>query len=128
MVQRQGRERRSIMSKLGDFLKNKKTGEKSVQTQTKVEETKTDVVKLYNKIWLNKVSNQMGYIISSDERKVNGILEALNRKNGHCPCGGNGTQFLCPCVNMREYGICKCGLYENVRQVSPTGSSEARIK
>lgn len=114
------------MSKLSDFIKSKRSGDKPVQT--KVEEPKTDEVRLYNRIWLNKVSNQMGYIISSDDKKVNGILDALNRKNGHCPCGGNGQQFICPCVNMREYGICKCGLYENIRPVNPTGSSNARIK
>ena len=111
------------MGKLGDFLKGKK------DTPVVHEEKKEDTgVKLYNKVWLNKVSNQMGYIISSDEKKVNGILEALNRKDGHCPCGGNGPQFLCPCIIMREHGICKCGLYENIRQVNPSGNSSGRVK
>lgn len=85
-------------------------------------------IKMYNRTWLNKVSNKTGFIISSDSKKVDGILEALNRKNGHCPCGGNGIQFLCPCVNMREYGICKCGLYENVRPVEPKGESNGKVK
>ena len=113
------------MSKLGDFLKGRKTTEAPKSEPTKQEDTQ---IKKYNKIWLNKVSNQYGYIISSNEKKVNGILEALNRKNGHCPCGGNGPQFLCPCVNMREHGICKCGLYEKITPVDPHGSSSGKIK
>lgn len=111
------------MSKLGDFLKGKK--EAPVVQHDKKEDNQP---KLYNKVWLNKVSTQMGYIVSDNEKRVNGILEALNRKGGHCPCGGNGDQFLCPCVNMREYGICKCGLYENTRPVNPSGSSSGRVK
>lgn len=82
----------------------------------------------YNKIWLERMSNQYGYIISDDKKKVDGILGALNRRDGHCPCGGNGIQFLCPCVNMRERGLCKCGLYENKTPVNVTGNSSGRIK
>ena len=113
------------MSKLGDFLRNRKTEAPKSEPVAKQEDKQ---VKIYNKVWLNKVSNQMGYIISNNEKRVEGILEALNRKNGHCPCGGNGPQFLCPCINMREHGICKCGLYENITPVNPHGSSEAKIK
>ena len=85
-------------------------------------------IKRYNRIWLRKMSNATGFIISDDDKKVDGILDALNRKDGHCPCGGNGPQFLCPCVIMREQGICKCGLYENVTPIKPSGGSSARIK
>ena len=110
------------MSKLSDFLKGRK--------EEVVQETKTDNTEpvMYNRVWLRKMSNKTGFIISSDDKKVDGILAALNRKNGHCPCGGNGPQFLCPCVIMREQGICKCGLYENVRPVEPKGYSGAKIK
>lgn len=112
------------MGKLGDLLKSRK----SEPAQTTVETRADEGVKFYNRVWLNKISNQMGYIISSNDKKVDGILEALNRKDGHCPCGGNGIQFICPCVIMREQGICKCGLYENIKPVEPTGSSSGRIK
>lgn len=112
------------MGKLGDYLKRKK----ETSTPAPAKQKEDQQLKLYNKIWLNKVSNQFGYIVSSNTKKVEGILEALNRKGGHCPCGGNGDQFLCPCVIMREKGICKCGLYENVRPVNPSGSSDGRIK
>lgn len=113
------------MGKLGDFLKGKKEQPKVIH---KEENGDNPQVKLYNRVWLNRVSNQMGYIISDNDKKVDGILEALNRKDGHCPCGGNGVQFLCPCVIMREKGICKCGLYENVRPLEPSGNSGGRIK
>lgn len=111
------------MGKLGDFLKGKK--EAPVVREEKKEDSQ---VRRYNRVWLNKVSTQLGYIVSSNDKKVDGILEALNRKDGHCPCGGNGDQFLCPCVIMREKGICKCGLYENVRPVEPSGISSGRVK
>ena len=116
------------MSKLGDYLRSKKSsaGEASVGTAPK--EENSDGIRMYNRYWLNKISEQTGYIISDNDDKVEGILNALNRRNGHCPCGGNGDQFLCPCKNMREYGICKCGLYENMKKVEPTGSSTGRIK
>lgn len=111
------------MGALGDFLKGKKS-----EPKVERKEDTDSQVKFYNKVWLNKVSNQTGFIVSDNEKKVNGILEALNRKDGHCPCGGNGVQFLCPCIIMREKGICKCGLFENVRPLEPTGGSSGRIK
>lgn len=111
------------MSKLSDFLKGRKEDKPVIH-----EEVKSDEPVMYNRAWLRKVSNATGFIISNNDKKVDGILAALNRKGGHCPCGGNGQQFLCPCVIMREKGICKCGLYENVRPVEPSGSSGARIK
>ena len=82
----------------------------------------------YNKSWLMRISNTTGFIISDDRNKVSGILKALNRRNGHCPCGGNGDQFICPCVVMRDKGICKCGLFENIRPVNPRGNSTGSIK
>lgn len=110
------------MSKLGDFLKGRK--------EEVVQEAKVDDAEpiMYNRAWLRKMSNATGFIVSADDKKVDGILRALNRRGGYCPCGGNGQQFLCPCVIMREQGICKCGLYENVKPVEPKGSTGAKIK
>lgn len=111
------------MSKLAEFLSKKKP---AVVEETTV---KNDTeIKRYNRVWLKKITDVTGYIVSDNDKKVDGILGALNRKNGHCPCGGNGDQFLCPCINMREKGICKCGLFENVRPVDPSGNSSGRIK
>ena len=111
------------MSKLSEFLNGRK--EKTVVVEKKKENNEPI---MYNRAWLRKMSNRTGFIISSDDKKVDGILAALNRKNGHCPCGGNGPQFICPCVIMREQGICKCGLYENVKPVEPKGTSGGQIK
>ena len=111
------------MGKLGDFLKSRK--ETPVVLQDRKEDSQ---IKMYNRTWLKKITDTTGYIVSDNDKKVNGILEALNRKDGHCPCGGNGSQFLCPCINMREHGICKCGLFENVKPINPSGNSSGRIK
>lgn len=82
----------------------------------------------YNRGWVSKVALMRGYAINQDDRKVDGILAALNRRDGHCPCGGNGPQFKCPCAIMREHGICKCGLFENVPDRQFSGSTGGRIE
>ena len=55
--------------------------------------------------WLAQVSKQHNFVINDDMKKVNGVLDALNRKSGQCPCGGTGEQFKCPCTIMREHRI-----------------------
>lgn len=113
------------MGKLADVLRGRKSG--PIVDDTVVDKDEKQL-KLYNDSWLLKVSNSTGFIINKDREKVRKILDALNRRNGYCPCGGNGNQFLCPCTNMRESGICKCGLFENVEPVNPTGKSTAKFK
>lgn len=78
-----------------------------------------DGITKYNRIWLNNIVEETGYAINEEGGKVDGILKALNRRDGHCPCGGNGDQFLCPCHIMREHGICKCGLFRNAVDINP---------
>ena len=112
------------MGRLAKLLQKRNESNKHEE----VTETKEVELKRYNPSWLLKVSNATGFIINEDSKKVDKILEALNRRNGHCPCGGNGSQFMCPCVNMREKGICKCGLFENVTPVQPKGNVTAKIK
>lgn len=114
------------MGKLRDIINARIKGEKAdyklnveeLTTPSPVEvEAKEEMSKnpfYYNRKWLNKVAIHRGYAINTDDAKVDGILGALNRKNGYCPCGGNGEQFKCPCTNMRTYGICKCGLFLNI--------------
>lgn len=117
------------MSRLTDLLKErigKKYDTDNVSIREENEEQQT--IKMYNKSWLLRTSNQYGYIISKDREHAGKILEALNRTNGNCPCGGNGSQYKCPCIYMRENGICRCGLFENITPVNPKGSSSARIK
>lgn len=125
------------MGKLRDIIEGR-----SEQTDVSVERTKTPSpvqqeidgekkpgIAYYNRSWLGKVALFQGFAISRDDKKVDGILAALNRKDGHCPCGGSGPQFKCPCAIMREHGICKCGLFENVpdRNIKSGGSTSGRI-
>lgn len=128
------------MGKLRDIINARSKGEK-VDYKLNVEELTTpSPVQVeadeqakknplyYNRTWLSKVALHRGYAVNPDDRKVDGILGALNRRNGYCPCGGTGEQFKCPCANMRTLGICKCGLYLNIpdRKIGG-GSSSGRI-
>ena len=96
--------------------------------QVESDEQAKKSVSYYNRSWLGKVALHRGYAVNPADNKVDGILGALNRKNGFCPCGGTGDQFKCPCVNMRTLGICKCGLFLNVpdREIGG-GTSSGRI-
>lgn len=86
-------------------------------------------IKLHNMKWLMKISEKTGFIINDDREKAQKILDALNRSEGYCPCGGKGDAFICPCVVMREKGICKCGLFNNVTPIVPSNtSSSAKIR
>lgn len=113
------------MGKLFDII-NKKNKKEEI-----VEEKPNEEVKLqkYNRGWLGRVTLHQGFEPNDDNKKVDAILGALNRRDGQCPCGGNGAQFKCPCVIMRTKGICKCGLFKTIedRKVTSTASS-AKIK
>lgn len=111
-----------LKKKVQDNITNKYTKDNDKEDVEEIHFNK------YNQTWLLNVTRQTGYIINNDRDKAQKILEALNRREGHCPCGGDGKQYLCPCLNMRTYGICKCGLFENVQPVNPTGKSTMRIK
>lgn len=115
------------MSKLFDVINRRKKSDAVVQ-DTQHEEEKINLSK-YNRTWANRVALHKGFVLSDDDKRVDGILAALNRRNGQCPCGGNGAQFKCPCVIMRTKGICKCGLYKTVEDRKVTSvSSTAKIK
>lgn len=113
------------MGKLFDIFNKKNTG-----TEVPAEEQpKQEVKQRYTRAWAGRVAIHNGFKLNDDDKKVDGILAALNRKNGQCPCGGNGAQFKCPCVIMRTKGICKCGLYKTVEDRKVTSSSStAKIK
>lgn len=112
------------MGKLRDIFNKKNRNNNDIG----MDNNPVDEIIIYNKSWLMRISNATGFIISDNRNKVDGILKALNRRNGHCPCGGNGDQFICPCVVMRDKGICKCGLFENVIPLNPRGNSTGSIK
>lgn len=112
------------MSRLKDILSKK-------STQGTVQEPQEEKINLqkYNRTWVSRVALHQGFEVSDNNKKVEGILAALNRRDGQCPCGGNGAQFRCPCIIMRSKGICKCGLFKTIedRKVTSTSSS-AKIK
>lgn len=112
------------MSKLKDILNRKKQqGVQQEQPEQKINLQK------YNRSWAGRVALHQGFEISNDSAKVDGILSALNRRDGQCPCGGNGAQFKCPCVIMRTKGICKCGLFKTIQDRKITSEpSTAKIK
>lgn len=114
------------MSKLGDILNKRKTSTTNAPAEgTQVNE----LTSKYNRTWASRVALHQGFVLSNDDKKVDGILAALNRKDGQCPCGGNGAQFKCPCVIMRTKGICKCGLFQTIEDRKVTSSSSsAKIK
>jgi ferredoxin-thioredoxin reductase catalytic subunit len=99
-------------------LFNKKK-EQPAQPQPQADESRK-----YTRAWLGKVAIVNGYAVNDEGGKVDGILGALERRDGHCPCGGNGEQFRCPCVIMRERAICKCGLFKTIPPRKVTGTSE----
>lgn len=112
------------MSKLGDILKGRNKNE------VPAEEPKQEIkLQKYSRTWASRVCLHQGFELNTDDKKVDGILAALNRREGQCPCGGNGAQFKCPCIIMRTKGICKCGLFKTIedRKVTST-SSAAKIK
>lgn len=50
--------------------------------------------------------------INPNKKLVEGIIEGLEKKNGHCPCRVNVDETtLCPCDEFINEGICKCKLY-----------------
>lgn len=115
------------MGRLGDIIRGKIGGKDEVinsvtinerlapsPVQMEMDDRAKVATAYYNRTWLSRVALQRGYAINPDDKVVDGILAALNRKNGFCPCGGTGSQFKCPCQIMREHGICKCGLYLNI--------------
>lgn len=82
----------------------------------------------YNKLWLNRLTDKTGYIVTQDEKKISDTLDYLNRNNGMCPCVGVGEDALCPCSTMRNKGVCACGLFENIRSFDIKGKSDAVIR
>lgn len=112
------------MSKLKDLL-SRRTSKPVEEKPQPVEEPK---ISKYTRSWANRVAFHQGFTLNDDDKKVDGILSALERKDGQCPCGGNGAQFKCPCVIMRTKGICKCGLFKTIDERKIITASSAKIK
>lgn len=116
------------MGKLQELLKKREQNNTFVNEKPKAEPMEEEQIKKYNQTWLLKVTGETGWIVNSDREHAQNILDKLNENGGRCPCGGNGKQYQCPCLNMRTYGICRCKLFDDVVPVQPTGKSIGRIK
>ena len=49
--------------------------------------TNTEDIKMYNRVWLEKMARKYDYAISDNDKVVDRILDKLNDRDGHCPCG-----------------------------------------
>ena len=52
-----------------------------------------------------------GWILNPNEKIVNGIIKAINRNDGNCPCDNDSEEKQCACSNYRLKGKCCCKLY-----------------
>jgi hypothetical protein len=100
------------MGKLADILSRKK----------RVPEIDIQHTTIYNKLWLDRVSDMSGRIVN-DDNDISEILSMINENDGHCP---SDTRLMCPCGTMRNGGICKCGLFRDAEAMNPHGTSEIR--
>ena len=66
-------------------------------------------------------AQKYGYKIKSEERLkvLAGKFKIQKEQYGemYCPCQPNKTSdTICPCKYMRNYGACRCGLYEQIKE------------
>ena len=54
-----------------------------------------------------------GWVIQPDDKKLNSILRAINRCEGHCPCQKEHPK--CPCSSYLDNDKCCCNLYIHVK-------------
>ena len=63
-------------------------------------------------VYGNRSDEKKVFVPNPDQKKVDKILKAIEKKNGHCPCqpGETPTNF-CPCSKLLDEGECICELY-----------------
>lgn len=60
---------------------------------------------------LNK-PDSFGWSVTMKEGLRTNVLKGLKARDGHCPCEVQKTlDNLCPCLEMRKTGVCRCGLF-----------------
>lgn len=60
------------------------------------------------------------YVLVEDEEKVKRVQNGIERKKekygeGYCPCVtplAHSVDTICPCLEYRTTGKCRCGLYK----------------
>jgi len=70
------------------------------------------------KKWYEIVANLLHIKVSENKEIVDLVLEGLERNKElyharFCPCEfERKIENVCPCLKLRETGVCKCGLFE----------------
>lgn len=64
-----------------------------------------------------KILRKDGWMLNPNDNIVNGIMRALERNDGHCPCHTNTStgHNVCPCSSYLQDDICHCQLYIKVK-------------
>lgn len=60
-----------------------------------------------------KILRKEGWDLNPNDKVVNGIINALGRTGGHCPCNHPERRGhdQCPCSEYLTYDNCICHLY-----------------
>lgn len=61
-----------------------------------------------------QILRKEGWQLNPNDKVVNGILRAVERNNGECPCHNDSIDKHCPCSSYRDNDCCHCGLYLKV--------------
>ena len=62
-----------------------------------------------------------GFKLNPNEKVVKGIIKAVERNDGKCPCVHNseeyeGKSLICPCSDYIKKDICCCNLYVKINE------------
>ena len=67
-----------------------------------------------------KILRKEGWELNPDDNKVNNIIQALGKNEGHCPTkriNRNGHD-QCPCSQYLTHDECYCGLYVKLPKIN----------
>lgn len=68
-----------------------------------------------------KILIKKGWKLNPNEKVVKGIIKAVERNEGKCPCVHNseeyeGKSLICPCSDYIKKDICCCNLYVKINE------------
>lgn len=71
-----------------------------------------DGVNIYEEI--TSLNGQV-VILNENRNVVDKIVNRIKINNGHCPCQiQKAKETICPCVELKNTGICYCQLYKPI--------------
>lgn len=57
-------------------------------------------------------ADKLGFKLTNDLEHRRLIIKGLEKKDGYCPCRvGKEENYKCICIELREEGKCRCGLF-----------------